>query len=1006
MLIGEIRNPKIAIDSYGQKIGVTYVLRPIEDDSVICYQEYNGEWQTAQQIDTCSYYTDTDLAFTPQGEPIISYYSKENNLHCAQFENGTWRIDLVYEWNHRNCDMVINPITGSISIYHNSTGDYNLYCSVYDNDLWNTGLLTYKDANGGSAIYNYVDGCRQYAYRDLQWDGKPSDIHIDGFQGAYVVDTGDNSTQSFGQRGISLTYNHETGYPIVFYTYNDMRSSDQKGLRFSTWNGDFWERVDLIQEVMIGPIFAHTNPIDNDLRILYTRDFNRVDGRYKNNLYLSEEKNNDWTHRHLMTVNSYFSYRYENFSAVMTPQGKLIASAVTVNSLYILIEDGAWPYESLLLPTEGEIEGEGELIEGEHVEGEPVEGEGECIFENAPFSSRTDAAFSPHGSVSTSRIIYTLDGRHYLQQAEPYGFGHFSLFDAETSLLVRQIDFPISSNSVKGMAFSIDSGLLAVMYHSGSSSDIYFAELETGVLLQLDTLSGWFHYITFDRNCHDYLVLAKSTSGFPIYPYTYWEVVIDEPEGEDEYEPYPFSNRTDVAFAAHGFVPNDAVIYSPDGLYYLLQAEPYQYGFFDIYNVQTDELIREIELPITNNDVKSMAFSPDSKWVAIMYHVGSGSLIYLVDVKTGDILHTETTSIWFHFMAFDRNYLNLLVLAVSSGGFPAYPYTYLELTYEEIVCTETITSTDSFIKGMNYCWWWSGTYRTPESMQQLYNLKDLGVNWVSIVTTVYQEKVDSTLIYFDPDKTMSDADIRQVANRLHCLGIAVIIKPHLDLANAPNYWRGQITFEDEEDWQTWFSSYCQMIFHYAELAEELKAEMFIIGTELAGTSFRTADWQLIITGIRSRFSGIITYAANWDGEIEHIDWWADLDLLGIDSYYELTNSFDPTVEELISAWQPIVAELESLSSTFNRLVMFTEIGYPSQNGAARRPWSNSGTTLDLQEQADCYQAALEVFWNQPWFKGFLWWYWQPFANQGGPEDLDYTPRGKPAEYIIADFYLP
>ncbi len=60
--------------------------------------------------------------------------------------------------------------------------------------------------------------------------------------------------------------------------------------------------------------------------------------------------------------------------------------------------------------------------------------------------------------------------------------------------------------------------------------------------------------------------------------------------------------------------------------------------------------------------------------------------------------------------------------------------------------------------------------------------------------------------------------------------------------------------------------------------------------------------------------------------------------------------------------------------------------------------------VDVREQADLYQAALEVLLGQPWMGGIFWWQW--FANPaiGGLEDDGFTPFGKPAEQVLKTFY--
>ncbi len=65
------------------------------------------------------------------------------------------------------------------------------------------------------------------------------------------------------------------------------------------------------------------------------------------------------------------------------------------------------------------------------------------------------------------------------------------------------------------------------------------------------------------------------------------------------------------------------------------------------------------------------------------------------------------------------------------------------------------------------------------------------------------------------------------------------------------------------------------------------------------------------------------------------------------------------------------------------------------------PWDwQIGGTVDLQEQADCYQAAFESLNRQPWFGGIYWWSWSPDPYEGGPADDGYTPHNKPAEDVL------
>ena len=175
------------------------------------------------------------------------------------------------------------------------------------------------------------------------------------------------------------------------------------------------------------------------------------------------------------------------------------------------------------------------------------------------------------------------------------------------------------------------------------------------------------------------------------------------------------------------------------------------------------------------------------------------------------------------------------------------------------------------------------------------------------------------------------------------------------------------------EWNSWFSSYQNFIFHYAELAETHCAGQFCIGTELSGTSHREADWREVIAGIRNRYYGPITYASN-SGDEMNITWWDAVDCIGVDVYYRLTDKNDPTVEKLKAAWIPYVNQFSNLSTLWTKQIIFTEIGFSSADGTNKHPWEySSEADIDLQEQADCYQATFESIYNQSWLAGFFWW---------------------------------
>jgi serralysin len=230
------------------------------------------------------------------------------------------------------------------------------------------------------------------------------------------------------------------------------------------------------------------------------------------------------------------------------------------------------------------------------------------------------------------------------------------------------------------------------------------------------------------------------------------------------------------------------------------------------------------------------------------------------------------------------------------------------------------------------------------------------------------------------------------------LGLKVTLKPQVDLITGA--WRGTIAPTDPN---AWFTSYEAMIDHYADLAKQGGATMLVIGTEfktMSGAAY-TARWQQIIAGIRQRFSGRLTYAANWN-EYQQVRFWGDLDFIGVDAYYPLSELPAPALSQLVSAWtsRGYVNALQSVSQQYGKQVLFTEIGYRSIVGAAVTPniW-NSQALYSMDEEANAYEAAFRAFSGKSWFAGMYWWSW-PAALPANGWNGDYTPTYKPAEDVM------
>lgn len=313
----------------------------------------------------------------------------------------------------------------------------------------------------------------------------------------------------------------------------------------------------------------------------------------------------------------------------------------------------------------------------------------------------------------------------------------------------------------------------------------------------------------------------------------------------------------------------------------------------------------------------------------------------------------------------------------------------------------------------------SDFYRAPQTDQSLTNLAATGANWIALVVRCGQQTAASTEISCESSATATDAELRRVVDLAHGLGLRVMLKPQLDFSDEPDSsrFRGHIGtgFATENQWEAWFTSYQRFIGRYAAFSQEAGVDLLTVGVELGGTTHREQDWRSIIEDVRREFTGLITYASLSStgasaphGEENRILWWDAVDYIGIDAYYPLTRKKDPTVAEMIESWSQRghLALLEDLSGRFQKPIIFTEFGYRSADGANRVPGAfQNEAPIDLQEQADAYQAALEVLWGQPWLAGIFWWQWFANPNIGGENDDSFTPYGKLAEQVLTRFYL-
>ena len=290
--------------------------------------------------------------------------------------------------------------------------------------------------------------------------------------------------------------------------------------------------------------------------------------------------------------------------------------------------------------------------------------------------------------------------------------------------------------------------------------------------------------------------------------------------------------------------------------------------------------------------------------------------------------------------------------------------------------------------------WSANGYGSATAVEQIEQISNLGASHLSLLITAYQTDIYTSQIRMDSELTPALPSLVQCLTRAKARGLKITIKPHVNCDNQS--WSGMINPTNPEEW---FRSYREFILPLADISQELGAELFIIGTELSSTIKYESLWRETINRVRAHFSGKLTYAASWD-EAPRVPFWDDLDFVGINFYFPVSNRRNPGRMEILSGWQPWLNHLELLSINTGRKILFTEIGYRSMDGAGMNPHDFlSNSPVDLSEQADLYWAALEATRSQAWLKGMFWWNWMA-SGGGGPFNSDYTPAGKPAQDVL------
>lgn len=295
----------------------------------------------------------------------------------------------------------------------------------------------------------------------------------------------------------------------------------------------------------------------------------------------------------------------------------------------------------------------------------------------------------------------------------------------------------------------------------------------------------------------------------------------------------------------------------------------------------------------------------------------------------------------------------------------------------------------------------------PSKDNVMDEMKGTGADMICLMPYAYM-KTDSSRVQFDQSQWQwwgeRTEGTEALINQCYESGMQVMLKPHLWIGWGA--YTGDLSFDSTELQMEWDNSYREYVIHFARIAERKDVALFCIGTELCQqVSDRPEFWKDLIHEVRSIYHGKLTYASNWDC-YQGFPLWEELDYIGIDGYFPLSEKDEPSLEEAQAGWSYWKAEMARFSRDQDRPILFTEYGYRSVSFGLKEPWEMSRKgKVDYEIQNLGYQALFSEIWDEDWFAGgFLWkWHCAEHLKKHNKENL-FSPQGKPALEIVKEKY--
>jgi hypothetical protein len=241
------------------------------------------------------------------------------------------------------------------------------------------------------------------------------------------------------------------------------------------------------------------------------------------------------------------------------------------------------------------------------------------------------------------------------------------------------------------------------------------------------------------------------------------------------------------------------------------------------------------------------------------------------------------------------------------------------------------------------------------------------------------------------------ARLREVARHVRAASASVGLVPLLHWAGGGRQWLWP------REPERWLASYALLLRELASFATSIDASELVIGSELTCLFPYASSWRGIIDDVRREFGGHLTLSPT-ALDFASVRFWDALDSIGVSAYFPLAPvRAVRSVAALTAAWWAHRAHLEALAALWGKPLTFVEVGYPSTDIAAVKPWDYrfDRRALDLELQERCFHAFANVWGNAARLRGFRLW---GLESRLEPREKTHSPLGKPAEATVSALF--